>query len=77
MGSEPGTLVTDLLENFLLTNSVMLLRLETTGELPDQLVSTAAYGSDAHRRRVGVCPAVGNEDNKLPECPPRSKASLW
>ena len=45
MGSDAergGTLVTDLLENFLLTNSVMLLRLETTGELPEQLVRTAS-----------------------------------
>ncbi|XP_043240414.1 probable ubiquitin carboxyl-terminal hydrolase FAF-X isoform X2 [Amphibalanus amphitrite] len=45
VGSDPGTLVTDLLENFLLTNSVMLLRLETTGELPDQLPTPICYSA--------------------------------
>ncbi|XP_037075311.1 probable ubiquitin carboxyl-terminal hydrolase FAF-X, partial [Pollicipes pollicipes] len=48
VGCDPernGTLVTELLENFLLTNSVMLLRLEKTGELPEQLPTPICYSA--------------------------------
>lgn len=50
--------MTELLESFLLTNSVLLLRLESTGELPDQLVSASPPSTPSPRPARILLPCV-------------------